>query len=104
VVLTDINTGVVEEVLSDPGYGIIPALALCVARDAPVPDALRSFQTTLYYPSTLHLLGLALLSSSPGGCRYTLKEPLLPLLLSEVPAEKQGRFVFGPSAIRTQSN
>ena len=69
VVLTHIKTGTVQETLTDPGYRIIPALALCVAKGTPVPNDLRSFSPTLYYPSTLHLLGLAFLSNHDGDCR-----------------------------------
>lgn len=69
VVVTNIKTGAIQETLTDPGYRIIPALALCVAEGTPVADELRKFTATLYYPSTLHLLGLAFLSGRADGCR-----------------------------------
>ncbi|MGI6244343.1 MAG: glycosyl hydrolase family 8 [Pseudochelatococcus sp.] len=54
------DTGEVTYRLSDPGYAMIVAALDCALDRAPVPDALRDFRPTLYYPSTLHLLGLAL--------------------------------------------
>ena len=69
VVLVDPATGTVEETLADKGYRIIPALAACIAGGQAVPDELRGFEPTLYYPSTLHLLALAFLAEHPGKCR-----------------------------------
>ena len=65
----DLKSGAVKDVLSDPGYRIIPALAACVAGGAAVPEELKSFQPTLYYPSTLHLLALSFLARNNGECR-----------------------------------
>lgn len=57
--LVDLTTGDVKEHLTDPGYRMIPALASCVLDGQAIPADLRTFQPTLYYPSTLHLLALA---------------------------------------------
>ncbi len=55
----DLRTGATKDVLSDAGYRIIPALLACVTHKIPLPDDLRRFTSTLYYPSTLHLLALS---------------------------------------------
>ncbi|MES5097936.1 glycosyl hydrolase family 8 [Agrobacterium sp. BA1120] len=55
----DLRTGATKDVLSDAGYRIIPALLACVTHKIPIPDDLRRFTSTLYYPSTLHLLALS---------------------------------------------
>jgi endo-1,4-beta-D-glucanase Y len=60
VLLIDIASGNVRESLSDPGYKIIPALIACVLDGVKLPEDVRTFAPTLYYPSTLHLLGLSL--------------------------------------------
>ncbi|TQN61620.1 endoglucanase [Agrobacterium tumefaciens] len=65
----DLKNGTVKDVLSDPGYRIIPALAACAAGVASIPAELKSFQPTLYYPSTLHLLALSFLARNNGECR-----------------------------------
>lgn len=67
VAIRNLETGETKETLTDPGYRIIPAIALCKTDGRPVPEDLRAFQPTLYYPSTLHLLALAWLDA--GGCR-----------------------------------
>jgi len=59
VALVDLETGEVKDELMDAGYRIIPALAQCAVDGTPLPDDLRRFEPTLYYPSTLHLLALA---------------------------------------------
>jgi endo-1,4-beta-D-glucanase Y len=68
VELTDIATGEVRHTLSDPGYRIIPALISCVLDGTKLPENLRSFAPTLYYPSTLHLLGLSFANSEHPEC------------------------------------
>jgi len=65
----DLRSGEVKDVLSDPGYRIIPALAGCVSGGAAIPAELKNFQPTLYYPSTLHLLALSFLARNNGECR-----------------------------------
>ena len=59
VAIIDILSGNVIEALFDPGYSIIPALIDCVLDRKKLPESVTSFQPTLYYPSTLHLLSLS---------------------------------------------
>lgn len=59
VTLVDLHTGKIKEQLTDAGYRIIPALIDCAVDGTPIPEDLRNFQPTLYYPSTLQLLALA---------------------------------------------
>jgi endo-1,4-beta-D-glucanase Y len=59
VTLVDLHTGKIKEQLADAGYRIIPALVDCVLDGTAIPQELRHFQPTLYYPSTLQLLALA---------------------------------------------
>ena len=64
----DLGTGQPKDILSDPGYRMIAALTKCAASGAKIPDDLRTFQPTLYYPSTLHLLALSFVMQSHGEC------------------------------------
>lgn len=66
--LVDVPSGAQKAALSDPGYRAIPAALACVVNDAKVPDEVRTFQPTQYYPSTLHLLALSFLRSRYPDC------------------------------------
>jgi endoglucanase len=66
--ITNLSTGKIREKLTEPGYMIIPALARCVVHKTPVPPELRKFSPSHYFPSTLHLLGLAWLTEHEGVC------------------------------------
>lgn len=66
--IVDLNSGGARDRLDDPGYRILPALIDCVVDGTPIPDELRRFSPTLYYPSTLHLLALSHLRSGGGKC------------------------------------
>lgn len=66
--ITDLATGAIDRRLAEPGYAIIPALARCVLRKAPVPPELKRFAPSLYFPSTLHLLALAWLAEHGEVC------------------------------------
>ncbi|UIJ73145.1 glycosyl hydrolase family 8 [Aurantimonas sp. HBX-1] len=68
VAIVDIATGEVTTTLTDPGYAIIPALVGCVLDATPIPPALRVFEPTLYYPSTLHLLSLSFVTRAHPEC------------------------------------
>ncbi len=57
--LVDIKTGATRQTLGDAGYAAIPALIDCVLDKKPLAQDVRQFQTTDYYPSTLHLLALS---------------------------------------------
>jgi endoglucanase len=66
--LVDIPSGAQKAALSDPGYRAIPAALACVVGKTPLPDDLKTFQPTQYYPSTLHLLTLSFLRSRYPDC------------------------------------
>lgn len=56
----DLGDGRSRQIMPDPGYRAIAAVAACAARGAPLPDQIRQFRTTTtYFASTLHLLALA---------------------------------------------
>ena len=57
--LVDIASGRTAELLSDPGYRVIPAALLCTLDGTSLPADLKAFQATDYYPSTLQLLALS---------------------------------------------
>nr|WP_245437066.1 glycosyl hydrolase family 8 [Mesorhizobium helmanticense] len=57
--IVNIATGQTRQLLDDAGYRIIPALVSCVLDGTPLPDDMRSFTPTDYYPSTLQLLALS---------------------------------------------
>nr|WP_245303945.1 glycosyl hydrolase family 8 [Agrobacterium bohemicum] len=64
----DLRSGDTKDVLSDAGYRVIPALAACIIDRKPIPDDLRRFTSTLYYPSTLHLLALSFATQAHQEC------------------------------------
>lgn len=68
VVLVNVETGMVKETLRDAGYRMIPAMLACVLDKTAVPDELRTFKPTVYYPSTLHLLALASIREAQPQC------------------------------------
>jgi endo-1,4-beta-D-glucanase Y len=65
--VVELTTGGKTDPLNDPGYRMIGALVDCTRGEA-VPAELLTFAPTLYYPSTLHLLGLSYLASRGGQC------------------------------------
>ncbi|WP_413785926.1 glycosyl hydrolase family 8 [Agrobacterium sp. rho-13.3] len=64
----DLQTGAPKDILSDAGYRIIPALSACVTDGIAIPDELKHFTSTLYYPSTLHLLALSFATQAHREC------------------------------------
>lgn len=54
--------------LSDAGYRILAAAMACALDRTPIPAELKTFQPTAYYPSTLHLLALSMLSERYPQC------------------------------------
>lgn len=66
--LIDISTGKTRELLGDAGYRVIPALVKCVLDGTPLPDDVKTFAATDYYPSTLHLLALSFARRVHGEC------------------------------------
>jgi endoglucanase len=52
-------SGRTSATLADPGYQMLSASLACALDRTPIPEDLRQFSPTVYYPSTLHLLGLS---------------------------------------------
>ncbi|MCS0504967.1 glycosyl hydrolase family 8 [Ancylobacter sp. GSK1Z-4-2] len=66
--IVDIPTGRVLTRLTDPGYRMLGAVLACALNATPIPQDLRRFEPTLYYPSTLYLLGWALVAEKYPRC------------------------------------
>src|SRR6478735_7726821 len=64
----DVKSGKPVEPLPDAGYRILAAAMACALDGTPIPEELKTFQPTLYYPSTLHLLSLSMLSERYPQC------------------------------------
>lgn len=64
----DLNTATPKTVLSEPGYRIINHILACLADKTALPADLKQFTPTLYYPSTLHLLGLSFVAAKQPEC------------------------------------
>ncbi|MBS7544699.1 glycosyl hydrolase family 8 [Ancylobacter oerskovii] len=59
--VVDIPSGRVVTPLTEPGYRMLGALLACALEGTAIPQELRRFEPTLYYPSTLFLLSWAVL-------------------------------------------
>lgn len=66
--IVDIPTGRVLTQLTEPGYRMLGAVLACALNATPIPQDLRRFEPTLYYPSTLYLLGWALVAERYPKC------------------------------------
>ncbi|ADH90447.1 Cellulase [Ancylobacter novellus DSM 506] len=66
--VVDIPTGRVLARLTDPGYRMLASVLACALNATPIPEDLRRFEPTLYYPSTLYLLGWALVAERYPRC------------------------------------
>lgn len=64
----DVETNKVKQQLDEPGYKIQAALVACALRGSAIPSDLQSFTPTDYYPSSLHLLALSVLSENYPKC------------------------------------
>jgi len=64
----DLSSGKPKALLPDPGYRIINDVVACVADGTKLPESSRQFEPSLYYPSTLHLLGLAFVGEKHPEC------------------------------------
>jgi endoglucanase len=64
----DLTSGRALEPLSDRGYQIINHIMACVLQGTRLPQADLQFAPELYYPSTLQLLGLALVREKHPDC------------------------------------
>jgi len=56
IAVVNVVTGLPRERLNDKGYAIISAALACALDGTPVPEALKTFEPRLYYPSTLYLM------------------------------------------------
>lgn len=68
VAVVDLRSGKPVEPLADAGYRILAAAMACALDGTPVPAELKAFRPTVYYPSTLQLLSLAMLSEKYPQC------------------------------------
>lgn len=66
--LSDVSTGAVQASLKDPGYQFVNHILACVLDRVPIPDSVKVFSPTQYYPSTLHLLGLSYVKEKRPEC------------------------------------
>lgn len=66
--IIDLESGRAKNNLSDPGYRIVNHILACVLDKTKVPDELKQFAPTAYYPSTLHLLGLSFIAAQQPEC------------------------------------
>ncbi len=64
----DLESGDAKNNLSDPGYRIVNHILACVVDKTKLPADLKQFTPTLYYPSTLHLLGLSFIAARQPEC------------------------------------
>ncbi|AVA22853.1 MULTISPECIES: glycosyl hydrolase family 8 [unclassified Rhizobium] len=64
----DLETGKPKQPLTDPGYRIVNDVVACVTSGAKLPASVRQFVPSLYYPSTLQLLGLAFVEEKHPEC------------------------------------
>jgi endoglucanase len=64
--IIDLDTGKVDEPLSDPDYRAISALAQCALHGPFTAAAFRAYQGDFYYPATLHLLSM--IAARDRGC------------------------------------
>jgi endoglucanase len=64
----DLTTGQAKHSLADPGYRIVNDVVACVTDGTKLPASSRQFAPSLYYPSTLQLLGLAFVGEKHPEC------------------------------------
>jgi endoglucanase len=66
--IIDFATGRRTTPLPEPGYRMVQASVACALNGTRIPDDLRRFEPTLYYPSTLHLLSQSLITDRYPQC------------------------------------
>jgi endoglucanase len=64
----DLKTGKPKQSLPDAGYRIVNDVVACVTYGTKLPASSRQFAPSLYYPSTLQLLGLAFVGEKHPEC------------------------------------
>ena len=66
--VVEIGGGRVKAPLNEPGYRVLQAAIACAVDGTRIPEELRRFEPTQYYPSTIHLLTLSLISGRYPQC------------------------------------
>ncbi|MCX5516162.1 endoglucanase [Kaistia algarum] len=66
--LVNVKTNQVVANLTDPGYRILAALVACVDAKTRIPDELKLFRPTQYYPAALYLLSFSYLAERHPEC------------------------------------
>ncbi len=66
--IIDLSSGERKERLDDPGYQFVNHILACVSEGKSVPAPARELVSELYYPATLHLLGLTYLVEKHPSC------------------------------------
>jgi endo-1,4-beta-D-glucanase Y len=64
----NLTSGAPKETLADPGYQFVNHILACVEEGKKIPDNARELTSDLYYPATLHLLGLAYVVEKHPSC------------------------------------
>lgn len=64
----DLDSATPSAVLSDTGYQIVNHILACLVDKTALPANIKQFTPTLYYPSTLHLLGLSFIAARQPEC------------------------------------
>ncbi|NIX78296.1 glycosyl hydrolase family 8 [Microvirga terricola] len=68
VAVVNVVTGQPRERLTDQGYAVLSAMLACALDGKPLPGMLKMFEPKLYYPSTLYLLSMSLISERYPQC------------------------------------
>jgi endoglucanase len=68
ITIVDLSSGATRSNLTDPGYRIVNHILACVVDRTALPADVKQFTPTLYYPSTLHLLGLSFVAEKHPEC------------------------------------
>ena len=66
--IIDLPSGQAKERLEDPGYQFVNHILACVSEGRTIPVAARELTSQVYYPATLHLLGLAYIVEKHPSC------------------------------------
>ncbi len=66
--VVDIKSGRVVTRLTEPGYRMLGATLACAMSGTQIPEDLRQFQPTFYYPATLYLLSYQLIAEKYPQC------------------------------------
>lgn len=64
----DLASGKPKQLLTDVGYRVVNDVVACVTKGTKLPASSQQFAPSLYYPSTLQLLGLAFVGEKHPEC------------------------------------